>query len=116
MQILLPAIINPPRIRKDRSCAISFDTRELSAEEIFTILSLSQNEGWLAFTPNKEEIPDTPDERAEVDEKSPSERLKAVLYVLWKQQTEKGKYVGLFESFRRERMEQLIEVIKSKLD
>lgn len=115
MQIRLPATINPPRLRKDGSASVSFDTRELTAEDIFTIMSLRHAEGWLVFAPNEEEIqiPETP---AEVEGKSPGERLNAVLYVLYKQQTEKGKYVGLFESFRKEKMEQLIEVIKKKLD
>lgn len=114
LKITLPATINPPRLRKDGSAAISFDTRELTAEEIFTIMSLRHAEGWICFAPNEEqlEIPETP---AEVDEKSPSERLKAVLYVWYKQETEAGRYVGLFETFRKERMERIIEGVKSKL-
>jgi hypothetical protein len=114
-QILLPSTINPPRIRKDGSCSISVDTRELNAEEIFMIMGLRNTEGWFAFAPNENEI-EIPEERAETDEKSPSERLRAVLFVLYKQETEKGKFVGLFETFRKEKMEKLIEMIKSKLD
>ncbi len=116
MKIQIPAIINPPRIRKDKSCAISFDTRELSSEEIFTILSLSQTEGWLSFSPNENEIPDAPDERAEVDQKTPSERLRAVLFVWFSQETESGKFTGTFETFRKEKMEKIIEGVKSKLN
>lgn len=116
MKIILPAIINPPRIRKDKSCAISFDTRELTSDEIFTILSLSQSEGYLAFQPNEDDIPDFPEERAEVDQKTPSERLRAVLYIWFKQETEKGQFVGTFEVFRKEKMEKIIEGVKSKLD
>lgn len=115
MKIILPSIINPPRIRKDGSCSLSFDTRELSAEEIFTIMQMRNSEGWLCYAPNEEAL-EIPDERAEVDEKSASERLRNVLYILYKQKTEKGEYVGLFESFRKEKMEQLIEFVKKKLD
>lgn len=115
MKLILPAQINPPRLRKDGSASISFDTRELTAEEIFSIMSLRHAEGWLAFAPNENEI-EIPEQNAEVDEKSASERLRNVLYVLYKQQVEKGKFVGLFETFRKEKMEQLIEVIKKKLD
>jgi hypothetical protein len=114
MKVLLPAQINPPRLRKDGSASISFDTRELTAEEIFTIMSLRHSEGWLAFAPNENEIV-IPKDNAEVDEKSASERLKNVLYVLYKQETEAGRFVGLFETFRKERMEQLIEVVKKKI-
>lgn len=115
VQILLPAQINPPRIRKDGSCSLSLDTRELNAEEIFTIMQMRNSEGWLCFAPNKEDIY-VPETKAEIDTKSASERLRSVLFVLYKQETEKGNYVGLFETFRLEKMEQIIEFIKKKLD
>lgn len=114
MKIVLPAQINPPRLRKDGSAALSFDTRELTAEEIFTIMSLRHSEGWLCFSPNENDL-EVPEEKAELDEKTPSERLRAVLYVWYKQETESGKYVGLFDSFKKEKYEQLIEFVKRKL-
>lgn len=115
-KIILPVQLNPIARRKDKSVKLSFETRELLSDEILTLMSLEGTEMWLALAPNQKEIPEIPDEPAQVDQKTQSERLYSVLYVLYKQQTEKGKYVGLFESFRKERMEQLIEVIKSKLD
>lgn len=114
MKVLLPAIINPPVFRKDKSCSIKFDTRQLDPEEAMVILSLSQSEGWMCFAPNEGEI-EIPEENAETDEKSPSERLRNVLYVWYSQEVESGKYVGLFENFRREKMEKIIEGVKSKL-
>lgn len=115
MRVTLPAQINPPRLRKDGSASISFDTRELTAEEIFTIMSLRHAEGWLAFAPNQDEIV-IPEESAEVDEKTESERLRNVTFVLYKQQVEKGKFVGLFQTFKKEWYEKLIELTKKKLD
>lgn len=114
LKVLLPAQLNPPRIRRDGSCSISVDTRELTSEELFTIMSLRNLEGWFSFAPNQDDI-EIPEESAELDEKSPSQRLKSVLYVLYKQETEAGRFVGLFETFRKEKMEQLIEFIKRKL-
>jgi hypothetical protein len=115
MKIILPSQINPPRLRKDGSASISFDTRELTSEEIFTIMSLRHSEGWLCFAPNEEQL-EVPEERAEVDEKSASERLRNVLFVWYKQETQNGKFTGLFETFRKEKMEKIIEGVKSKLD
>ena len=115
MKIVLPAQIDPPRLRKDGSAKISFDTRELTAEEIFTIMSLRHAEGWLCFAPNENEI-EVPEESAHVDEKSASERLRNVMFVWFKQETESGKFVGLFETFRKEKMEKIIEGVKSKLE
>ncbi len=115
-KLVLPAIISPPRLRKDRSASISFDTRELTSTEIITIMGYQGTEGWLTFSANEETIPEPPKETAEVDEKTPSERLKNVLYAYFKQETEHGRYVGLFETFRREKMEVIIEQVKKKLE
>lgn len=114
-KLVLPATINPPRLRKDGSCGLSFDTRELTPEEILMIMGFRNTEGWVCFSPNEEDI-DIPDEKAEVDSKSASERLRNVLFVLYKQKTEKGEYVGLFEPFRQTMMEKIIEGVKAKLD
>lgn len=115
MKIILPSQINPPRLRKDGSASVSFDTRELTSEEIFTIMSLRHSEGWLCFAPNENqiEIPDTP---AEVEGKSASQRLYNTLFVYYKQEVEAGRFTGLFETFRAEKMEKLIDFIKSKLN
>lgn len=115
MKLILPAIINPPRIRKDGSASVSFDTRELNSEELFSIMQLRNAEGWLCFAPNENELV-IPDDKAEVEGKTPSERLRAVLYIWYKQETESGKYVGLFENFKNEKMEKIIETVKAKLN
>lgn len=115
MKLVLPALINPPTIRKDGSIKISFDSRELSAEEYMMVMGFRNTEGWLAFQSNEYGIPELPSERAEVDEKTPSERLRAVLFVWWKQETGAGKFVGTFDAFKNEKMEKIIDGVKSKL-
>lgn len=114
-QILLPAQINPPRIRKDGSCSISVDTRELNSEEIFTIMSLRNSEGWFSFAPNPDEII-IPEEKAEIDEKTVSQRLRSVMFVWYSQEMEAGRFTGLFETFRKIKMEVLIDLVKKKLN
>lgn len=117
MKLLLPTQINPPRIRKDGSCSLSFDSRELTAEEYMLILGHRNNEGWLLFSANIDEVNenDIPEEKAELDEKTPSQRLKSVLYVWFQQEINEGRYVGTFETFRRAKMETIIEGVKKKL-
>jgi hypothetical protein len=80
-----------------------------------TVLSLKHTEGWLTFSPNPDDV-EIPEERAELDEKSASERLKNVIFVWYKQEVEAGKFVGLFETFRKEKMEKIIQTVKDKLD
>lgn len=78
-------------------------------------MSLEGAEGWLAFGTNENEL-EIPKERAEIDKKSQSERLRNVLYVLYMQETKKGKNLGLFETFKDESYEKFITYIKGKLD
>ncbi len=118
-KLILPALINPPRLRKDGSASLNFETRELTPEEYMTVMGFRNTEGWLCFVPNEDEkeiaflVPET---KAEVDSKTPSERLRNVMYVWFKQESEAGRYVGTFEAFRAERMEKIIEWIKNKLN
>lgn len=112
--ITLPVQLNPISRRKDKSVKLSLETRELNHGEILTLMSLEGQEMWMCLAPNAEQL-EIPKERAEVDEKSPSERLRNVLFVYYKQETEAGRYVGLFDTFKREKYEKLIEFIKGKL-
>jgi hypothetical protein len=114
MKIILPASLNPLSRRKDKSVKMSFETRELTSEETMSLLALEGSEGWLCFAPNEAEI-EIPTGNVELGEKSPSERLRSVLFVWFKQETDAGRYVGLFDNFRKEKMESIINGVKSKL-
>lgn len=114
MKIVLPAQLNPISRRKDKSVKLSLETRELNHEELPTLMSLEGAEMWLCLAPNENEI-EIPEENAELDEKSPSERLRNVLFVWFKQESDAGKFVGLFDTFKREKMEAIIEGVKKKL-
>lgn len=117
MKLLLPAQINAPRFRKDNSCSITFDTRELAADELMYILGVRQAEGWLMYASNRAEIDDSevPDVKATLDLKSHSERLRDVIFVWYKQATKDQKFVGDFETFYKGKMETIIEGVKTKL-
>ena len=117
MKTILPVSLNPISRRKDKSVKMSFETRELSPEETMILMAMEGEEGWLLFSTNREEIKEEeiPQEKAEVDEKTPSERLRAVMFVWYKQESDKGRYIGTFENFRRNKIEIFIEGIKKKL-
>lgn len=117
MILKLPAQINAPRFRKDNSVSLSFDTRELSPEELMYILGVRQTEGWLLYASERAEIDDSdvPDVKPNLDLKSHSERLRDVIFVWYKQSTQDKKFVGDFESFYKAKMETIIEGVKSKL-
>lgn len=116
MKLLLPAQINAPRFRKDGSCSISFDTRELNAEELMYVLGTRNTEGWILYsTSNEFTDEDIPKVKPSLDTKSPSERVRSAIFVWYKQSCDDQKFVGDFDSFYRTKMETIIEGIKSKL-
>lgn len=115
-KILLPVQLNPISRRKDRSVKLSLETRELGTDEILLLMSLESEEMWMALTTNQDDMPEAPEINAEVETKSDTQRQRNVLYILWRQATEKGKYLGTFESYYHENMNRIIETLKNKID
>lgn len=114
--IQLPAIINAPRFRKDKSISISFDSRELTPAEQVAILSLQGTEGYLLFKENAIQEEEIPQGDAELETKTQSQRMKSVLYKLYLQDTGKQKFVGSFESYYKQKTELVIEKYKSLIE
>lgn len=90
-----------------------FDTQELRGEACAVLFNLKNQVGHLIFAPaNTEvEIPDTPI-KIDKKEKTPSQRLRAVLYVQWDQT---NKTID-FEEYYKTRMKQIIERERMVLD
>ena len=98
--------------RADGSASLSFVTNELNGDD-FAELRKHQNEfGYIMFKANPFSESDIPKEVAENSSKTPSKRLRSVLWVWWEQQGKQGS----FEAFYTDKMEKAIENIKSKLD
>jgi hypothetical protein len=111
--VSVPAQVVNMSPKQDRSWKLVFETRELQGEEVKILADNFQGEGWLLFKPNGTiDIDEVPNDVAESGAKTPSQRLRAVLYIMWKQQGGKGD----FESFYRTQLEKLIEHIKSRLE
>lgn len=110
-----PAIVTNITTLKDRGCKITTVTRELNAEEMTALFSLHGKEGWQVIAPNEIQRSDIPKEPAVVEagEKTPSKRLKAVLYRIWER-------TNMTEDFNTvyypRQMERLIDKLKEQLD
>ncbi|MEK6885165.1 MAG: hypothetical protein AABY22_36375 [Nanoarchaeota archaeon] len=111
--ITIPAILSRISYTKDGGLSIGFSTQEMSPEDKLIVTELYQTFGWLAFKENSIDVFDMPKEDAEDKNKTPSKRLRSVLYVLSQQQ---GVPKEKFELFYREKMEKIIDWAKSKLD
>ena len=114
MKFQLQAHIGSPLFKKDGSATLKFFTQEIADDQVVDILNMGRRDelGWLVWSPNKIQGSDLPTEPATDDRKTPSQRLRSVLFVLWKQEGSKGD----FESFYSERMGKLTDMIKAKLD
>lgn len=110
--IQLAAILQGFATKVDGSASLRFTTNELTDNDVLELKRRQGQFGWLLFAPNPFTEASLPTEMAEDTQKTPSRRLRAVLFVLWRQQGSKGD----FEIFYRERMDKLIEAVKAKLD
>lgn len=107
----LPATFDRFSSRSDGSYGLSFSTQEATAADLGMLHAHNRLFGWLVFSESAIQAEDIPKETAD-EEKSPSKRLRATLFVLWTQQGSKGT----FEAFYREHMEKLITFVKGKLE
>lgn len=97
------AVISKIMTMSDRSVRVWLDLPELSPTELANVFAWLNNGTHTIST----------DIEDEDNGKSPSQRLRNTLYVLWEQK-HKEKYPE-FEVFYRAKMEKFIEAIKEKL-
>ena len=114
MKLSIPATIDKIATRVDNTISIGVSTQELEPEGATALFSLKGKLGWLLFSENPPEEGDIPKEPAPEfkTDKTPSQRLRAVLYVYWAENTNKKK---TFELFYKEWMELKISEIKETL-
>lgn len=114
--IITYGIFDKLETRKDRTLKCTFLTQELTPEHSTALMQLVHEYGFIAFSPReikKEELLSVPEIEMEFpNEKSPSQRLRNTLYVLWEQSGSKGN----FDTYYKQKMEMLITVIKDKLN
>ena len=99
------AIIDKVSTLKDGSVRVSLITRALSPTQMAELF----------FWVNKEILAIDIDE-SNKDDKSPSQRLRGVLYKLFEISDDKNKYNNEFELFYRSKMERIIDQLKERLD
>lgn len=111
-RLSLQVIITSIRSRADGSLGFSATTPELSVEEKVEFMRLQNEVLEGVFTPL--DAPNVPEYKIDKDleDKSPSRRLRNVLFILHSQSGVDED----FESWYKTKMNQIIEGIKNKLD
>lgn len=107
-------IITGVRAKVDGSLGLSLSTPELTPMEKTVFMELMNLSCRAVFTPIDEPgVPENVSIDKEANEKSPSQRLRGVLFRLWEQNPMGFK---TFEEYYRIQMDKLIEKIKERLE
>ena len=111
-QLYLPVLITSIASKVDGSVKVTLETRELNAEKAAQLFALRSLEVWAVLAPNEISEVNLPKEKADpsLGTKTPSQRLRNVLYVYWQQNKN-----GDFESYYRTQIERIIEQLKERL-
>lgn len=96
--------------KADGSASLRFATQEIAPEDFAELKKHHNAFGWLIFSENQNE--EIPDENAEEEGISASERLRRRMFVYWKMKINTGD----FETWRKQQMEVLGERYLGKLE
>jgi hypothetical protein len=111
--ITTDVIVTSVRTRNDGSLGLSINTPELQPAEMLAFFQLRGLECKLLLQP-KATLPELAfvDVKGQFDEKTPSQRMRSILYLLWKQKNEAIE----FEVFYRQKMDGMIQHLKDQLN
>jgi hypothetical protein len=112
--IQFPALLDSISTRKDRSLKVILSTQEMNGIDMAELFAYRDTLGYVTFTSAPESHIDVPDLPIDSGTKSPSQRLRNVLYVLWEQKY-KAQYPDQ-DVFYIWYMNRIIEQVKDKLE
>jgi len=106
------AVITGIRSKVDRSLGLTVATPELTSKEKAEVMNLQGVNVNMTIEP----LDDTPTEIYQVDKevgtKSQGQRIRAIIFILWKQGGEEGD----FETYYRDKTNQYIYFLKGKIN
>lgn len=113
--IHLPSAIIGSITAKSKNNGISFrvSTPELNKDELGVVFDLQDQVVDLLIQPSDIEFADIVEVKNEVDAKTPSQRIRSVLFVLWKQNPEGHKE---FSTYYQQKMGAIIDHLKEKIN
>ena len=100
------------RAKADGSLGVTLSTPELAADEKAVFMEWMNRDLTMLLQADEAGIGGVKEIKGEFDRKTPSQRLRDVLYVWWKQ----IEGAGEFDDFYRKQMDKIIEAYKAKLE
>lgn len=112
-QITLPVLIAGIATKVDGSIKIILETRELGADKAADLFGLRNSEAWAVLAASNIKEVNLPLERPDpaIGTKTPSQRMRAVLYRVWEQEHSDLD----FDTYYKSKMEHIIEQLKERL-
>lgn len=109
----LQGILTSISTRKDRSLKIVFETNEVTSQDFKALFEMRDCFGWISFTETKREVIEFPKQEIKFkNNKTPSQRLRNSIYILWLRTAS-----GIdFDAFYNLKMSTFIEMIKEKIN
>ncbi len=107
-----PAIITIGAPTKDGGMRLKLETQELTNAQKVELLEYNNTFGNFLFSPNPIQDSDIPKEAAKREGKTPGERLRGVLYLIYR---ETGGIPEKFYEYYLEQMEKIISHYKQKI-
>jgi len=114
--IVTPAIFTGFGSRLDKSLSFRGCTPELTSVEKAAFMDFQGLNVRLLIEPVDYPTDGKQEVKGLLDSKTPSQRLRAVLFVLWKQETDKQCELRDFNQFYIEKMERLIDKVKEQIN
>ena len=108
----VPANLDGVSPLKDGGVSLRFHTQEITAQEKLHLLNKYQTFGYVLFKENSFSDSDIPKDDASDNNKTPSQRLRAVIFIMWKQKGMEGS----FEQFYNKKLEYIINQFKERLE
>lgn len=105
-------IINSIRSRRDSSLGFSAETPELTSEEKVAFMDLQGQSLNALLEPTEYPIDDEINVDKDVENKTQAQRIRAVLFLIWKQQGKQGE----FRDFYHSKTEKYINYLKEKIE
>ena len=115
--ILVPAQLESVGTRKDKTLKLTFGTNELTPAQAAELFGTANQFGYLAFKDEnfrREELDAVESLKSELEDtlKKPSQRLRGVMFICFKQDNEG---FNTFSKYYDSKMEQVINHFKGKL-
>lgn len=117
--IIFPAQIEGIATRSDKTIKVVIGTQEMTPADAGRLFALNQRLSYIAikeeaFNDNETKMIEGMNvDSEEVKTRTPSQRLRAILYVLWKE--DNGGHEA-FDSFYAQNLEKIIQHFKDKVD